>query len=81
MTGFTVPDLIGYVGVTAVLVAYAGIQTGRIGPDTLVYPVLNAAGAFTILVSLAFHPNMPSIVIEIAWLAISLFGIYRYFLK
>ncbi|MEM9668121.1 MAG: hypothetical protein AAF950_04275 [Pseudomonadota bacterium] len=81
MTGFSFPEIIGYVGVALILVAYAGIQSGRLAVDTLSYPLLNGIGAVGILFSLIFHPNIPSIVIEIAWLAISVFGIFRYFTK
>ncbi|MEM6900760.1 MAG: cyclic nucleotide-binding protein [Pseudomonadota bacterium] len=81
MTGFSFPEVIGYIGVALILIGYAGIQSGRLTADMLVYPILNGVGALAILFSLYFHPNIPSIVIEIAWLLISSFGIFRYFSK
>ena len=41
------------------------------------YPALNGLGAMLILVSLHFAFNMASFVIELFWLAISAFGLYR----
>ena len=81
MDGFSVPEIVGYFGVVLILIGYAGIQSGRLTAETLTYPLLNGFGAIAILFSLYFHPNLPSIVIEIAWLLISLFGIFRYFSK
>ncbi|MEM6412450.1 MAG: cyclic nucleotide-binding protein [Pseudomonadota bacterium] len=81
MTGFSFPEVTGYIGVALILIGYAGIQSGRLTADMLIYPILNGVGALAILFSLYFHPNIPSIVIEIAWLLISCFGIFRYFSK
>ena len=71
------PDLIGYAGVALILSAYALLQTGKLQSSALAYSVLNGLGAVGVLISLWFDPNLPSIVIESAWLMISLFGIYR----
>jgi hypothetical protein len=45
----------------------------------LYYSVVNALGAVFILISLTVTFNMASFVIEIAWLMISLFGIFQAF--
>lgn len=77
----SLPELVGYAGVALVLAAYLGLQAGALTSGGLAYSVLNAIGAVGILVSLWFYPNWPSIVIECAWLLISLFGLARYFMK
>lgn len=71
------PDLIGYAGVALILSAYALLQTEQLASKSLTYSALNGLGAVGVLISLWFDPNLPSIVIESAWLIISLFGIYR----
>jgi len=81
LTGFSLPEIVGYFGVALILVGYAGVQSGRMNPNALKFPLINGVGAAGILVSLVFHPNIPSIVIEIAWLLISIFGIVRYFIN
>ena len=71
------PDFIGNVGVIVILLSYFLLQFDKIDPKSLSYSVLNALGALLICVSLYFNFNLSSFIIEIFWLAISLFGIYR----
>lgn len=71
------PDFVGNVGVFMVLLSYFLLQLDRIDPKSLGYSVLNAIGAVLICFSLYFNFNLSSFIIEIFWLGISLFGIYR----
>ncbi len=73
----TFPDLIGLIGVALILIAYAGVQSGRLPAADWRFSAVNAAGAALILVSLWFTFNLASFVIEIAWLVISLWGLWR----
>ena len=75
----TLPDFIGYIGVALILSAYGLLQIDRISPKSVLYSALNGLGATGILVSLYFEPNLPALVIETAWLIISLFGLYQAF--
>lgn len=70
-------DAVGLLGVAAILVAYALLQAGRYATRDLAYSVLNAVGAALVLVSLWFEFNLPAVVIELFWLAISVYGIWR----
>ena len=70
-------DLIGFIGVGVLLVAYAGLQMGRLSPDKALYSILNALASGLILVSLIYKPNLPSIFIQIFWIAISAYGLAR----
>ncbi len=70
-------DWVGITGVIFILIAYLFLSTGRWIADSFVYQILNFFGAWLILFSLYFHWNLSSVVIEIAWVAISLLGIYR----
>lgn len=72
-------DFIGLFGVSFILMAYFLINTNRIKPDNIRYQLLNLVGSLLILVSLFFHWNTSSVVIEIAWAFISLLGIQRSF--
>lgn len=74
---FKLSDEIGVAGVILVLIAYFLLSTGRWIADSLKYQILNFIGAWLILFSLFFHWNFSSVVIEIAWVAISLMGILR----
>ena len=73
----TLPDLIGLVGVAMILAAYFALQSGRASSEDWRFSAINAAGAALILISLAFAFNLASFVIELSWLAISLFGLWR----
>ncbi|HET8552437.1 MAG TPA: hypothetical protein VFM97_08195 [Gammaproteobacteria bacterium] len=68
---------LGLLGVFLVLLMYFLLQIGRIRAESLAYSLVNACGSVLILISLYFFFNLSSAVIETAWLAISLFGIYR----
>ena len=70
------PDLIGYAGVFMVLVAYTFLQARRMDGNGVWYPLINLVGAILILISLRYKPNMPAIVMEAAWVVVSVVGIF-----
>ena len=71
----SISDLIGLIGVGCVLLAYFLLQLERVRGDSVSYLLLNLVGACLLLVSLMVTFNLASFVIEICWLAISLFGL------
>ena len=74
-------DIIGTLGVAIIILTYVLLQIERVRSDQLIYSLLNAIGAAFILVSLYFEFNLPSVVVEVFWLLISLFGIGKYFAR
>jgi hypothetical protein len=72
-------DTIGMVGVFMILAVYSLVQLDKMDVKGLYYSVVNALGAVFILISLTVTFNMASFIIEIAWLMISLFGIFQAF--
>jgi hypothetical protein len=70
-------DVIGTVGVAMILLAYFLVQTGRKTAQDLIYPMLNLIGALLLLLSLMVNWNTPSVIIEIFWIAISVYGIAK----
>lgn len=70
-------DAIGLVGVSLVLLAYYMLNTNRLTALNLSYQCLNLFGSMMVLISLCFHINLASIVIEFAWMLISILGIRR----
>jgi len=70
------PNIIGLIGVGMVLIAYFLLQLHKINPKAVLFSVINLVGAILILISLMFHWNLASVVIEISWISISLFGLY-----
>ena len=71
----TLPDIIGLSGVALLLVTYALLQLDRIDPKGFWYSFNNLIVAILVTVSLIYTPNLASIVIEIFWFIISLYGL------
>ena len=71
----TLPDIIGLSGVALLLVTYALLQADRIDPKGFWYSFNNLIVAILVTVSLIYTPNLASIVIEIFWFIISLYGL------
>jgi len=69
--------IIGFVGTAVIIVAYFANQTGRLRSDDRRFPLANLIGAALIMVSLWTQWNFPSAVIEVFWIAISLYGLVR----
>ncbi|MEE4209990.1 MAG: hypothetical protein V2I43_12045 [Parvularcula sp.] len=76
-----ISDFLGLIGVGFVLLAYFLLQAGRLEAQDLRYPLINLAGASLILISLFRTFNLASFVIEIVWIAISLYGIARILIR
>lgn len=72
-------NFVGFVGDVVTLSAYFLLQTNKIKSDQLSYAVYNCVGSVFLLISLYHNPNSPAIVIEIAWLTISFYGLYKFF--
>ena len=76
-----ISDVIGLVGVFLVLWSYLWLQLNRWAPDDLIYSATNFIGSIFIVISLLHTWNLASFVIEVAWLAISAYGIYKFYFK
>lgn len=73
----SLPDLIGLIGVALILFAYWGVQTERLGAQDWRFSAINGAGALLIMISLYFTFNLASFVIEVFWLLISGYGLWK----
>jgi len=68
----------GFVGVAIVLAAYFSNQQGWLSSEDWRFPAANLVGALLILASLIVEWNFPSVVIEVAWALISIYGLIRH---
>ncbi|MDE2270463.1 MAG: hypothetical protein KGJ94_00585 [Xanthomonadaceae bacterium] len=68
------PTLVGLAGTLLVLVAFFLLQARKLHGNGLAYQLLNAIGATAIIVSLFYAFNLASMLLEVAWLAISIYG-------
>ncbi len=68
-------DWVGFVGVTLVLAAFFLLQARRLTGHGLTYQGMNALGSIGIMLSLLLGTfNWPAFGLELAWLAISIYG-------
>jgi hypothetical protein len=70
-------DFAGFVGVIVIVTAYLLLQLNRLPSTAPVYSLLNAVGAFLVMVSLLFDFNLAAFLMEAFWFLISLIGLLR----
>lgn len=70
-------DLIGFIGVLLIIVAYLLLQLDKLPSSSLFYSLMNALGALLIIISLLFDFNLSAFVVEAFWFLISLLGLTR----
>lgn len=75
----TLPDLIGLTGVALLIVTYALLQLDKINPKGFWYSFNNMIVAILVSVSLYYTWNTASVVIEVFWFLISVFGLVMYY--
>jgi hypothetical protein len=69
--------VVGLIGVGFILVAYFANQRRWLSSEDWRFPAANLAGSLLILASLFVEWNTPSVVIEICWIAISVYGLFN----
>lgn len=70
-------DVVGIIGVGMIVLAYFLLSSERLTSQDRRYHLLNFVGAVLILLSLLVHWNLPSFVIEVIWIGVSLYGLWR----
>ena len=70
-------DWAGLIGVAMTLLAFYLLQAGRVRGDGLPYQLMNAFGAFAVLLSLFYAFNLSAFLLEFLWLLISVYGMVR----
>lgn len=70
-------QVIGFVGMIFIVFAYFLLQTGTYDTQSLKFQLINLIGAILLLISLCVHFNLGSFIIEVFWIFITLYGIYK----
>jgi hypothetical protein len=70
-------DILGWVGVAALIVAYALVSIKRLDGDSFAYQALNLAGSGLLIVNSFYYGAYPSVGINIAWIGIGIFALTR----
>ena len=76
-----IPDIIGLIGVTLLITTYALLQFDRIDPKGFWYSFNNMIVAILVTVSLYYTFNLASMVIEVFWFSLSVYGIVMYYIR
>jgi len=74
-----ISDIIGLIGVALLITTYALLQFDRIDPKGFWYSFNNMVVAILVTVSLIYSFNLASMVIEVFWFSLSVYGIWKYF--
>jgi hypothetical protein len=70
-------DIVGFAGAAVFVAVYFANQQRWLRSEDWRYPFANLVGAVLILVSLVFEWNFPSVVIEVFWAIISVYGMAK----
>ena len=73
-----VANVSGFLGSALILAAFAYVNILKRVPN-LLFNVLNFAGAGLLAVSLSINYNLPALLLECAWMAIAVYGIFSSF--
>ena len=74
-----IPDIIGLIGVALLISTYALLQFDRIDPKGFWYSFNNMIVAILVTVSLLYNWNLASMVIEVFWFSLSVYGVYKFY--
>lgn len=67
----------GWIGTAALLLAYGLVSTRRLAGDSVPYQALNLVGGALVLVNSFYHGAMPSVAVNVFWIAIGIFALSR----
>jgi hypothetical protein len=70
-------DVVGWVGVAALLVAYVLVSTKRMEGDSMGYQLLNMAGAALLIANSFYYGAYPSVGVNVIWIGIAVFALVR----
>ena len=76
---YTWSDFIGNVGVALLVLTYAGLQFDYLNAKGFWYSFNNLLVAILLGINLYFKPNLSSILIEIFWFLISIYGLLQWY--
>lgn len=69
--------ILGIIGVIIINIAYLLLNSGRLRPDHVAYPLSNFIGASFIIFSLTLEWNLSAFLMESSWAAISFYGFIK----
>ena len=77
MMGLSLYDAFGLAGSAVVIVAYFATQKGWLSATDWKFPFSNVLGCLLIITSFLANWNLSAFLVEVFWLAISIYGLVR----
>ena len=76
-----VKQIIGWYGVTAIVVAFALLNFDVLGTNSLVYQLLNVTGSVSIIIEASSKKDYQPVALNIIWLLVAIYGLSQIILK
>ena len=76
---YELSDFIGNVGVVILVGTFAMLQFGKIDAKGFWYSFNNMTVAILLGINLYYKPNLSSIIIEVFWFFLSIYGIWNWY--
>lgn len=76
-----IADLIGFIGVSLILIAYFLNINNKLDANDLSYILLNLVGAFMACVASVMMKSYPFVLLEGIWTIVSIAGLVKHFRK
>lgn len=70
-------EIAGWTGTTLILAAYILLSAGKLKGDSPVYQWMNVVGAAGFVINSGYHGAIPSVTINVLWIAIGVFALWR----
>ena len=70
-------EIIGWVGATEVVIAYALNSNGTLRSDSYLFQLLNLTGAIFLIVRTWFDQSWPSMAINIIWTVVAIVALVK----
>jgi hypothetical protein len=70
-------DIVGWIGVAVLLIAYGLISTKRMEGDDVGYQVLNIVGAILLVINSSHYGAYPSVGVNVVWTGIAIYALVR----
>jgi len=68
-------DLVGWVGATALLIAYAMVSHKKLEGDSATFQLLNISGSLLLAANTIFYGSYPSTFVNLIWAGIAVFSV------
>jgi hypothetical protein len=77
LTQTLIIETVGWIGAALILGAYILLSLGKIGGRSVTYQLMNVIGAAGFIVNGLANGAMPSAVLNIVWMGIGLYTLWR----